>query len=178
LEQALFANDLKPFAGIEVYLSVVPDFEAVRFAEQLHSVFFAAGLVTRTVRERADRIRDGVEVEYVGGMIFPKTLEEFAAGKRSSEFNPAGKSATEVLLDHFKRNNVKAEYRSLPHRAVVDSPAMAEWRPNIPPEALLIRVGIKPMAYLADRQMEERFKDSQLPARVYGNRRSLPAPQQ
>lgn len=180
LEQHQFANDLKPFAGTTVYLSVVPDFEAVRFAEQLHSVFFGSGIITRTVRENPDRIRDGVEVQYVGGMIFPKTMEEFASGYRSFEFNPAGKAATQVLLDHFKRNSIEVQYFSLPHRAATatDTPAMDLVRPAIPLEALLIRIGIKPMTYLADRQMEERFRDSQFPARVYGNRISLPAPQQ
>jgi hypothetical protein len=49
--------------------------------------------------------------------------------------------------------------------------------PAIPLDALLIRIGLKPMTYLDDRKRDERFKDSQSPVRMYGNRQRLPPPE-
>lgn len=139
LEQARSSAALRPFAGTDVYIASVPEFEARRFAAYLKVMFEMAGWHIHELPFSED-ILDGVNVEYSSGFKQDPTDPT----KTVLNFNEKGEAAAKELIAQLQANNIEVRPMRLPYHAVV------QFRPDIPPEAIVIRVGLKPTTYFTN----------------------------
>jgi hypothetical protein len=135
-------NPLKEFPETTVYIGVIPDWEARRSANQLAILFDIARWKVQPLINDDRPYIDGVQIEYICGLSVSPT------GVVGSEFNTQGGLAAKALVAELNRQQIAAsEFRIPPnHTAGMRSP-------TIPSEALVVRVGAKPIMYFLEQQI-------------------------
>lgn len=145
LEQGRSSAALRAFAGTDVYIASVPEFEARRFSGYLRLMFEMAGWHIHELPLSED-LSDGVEIEYSAGI----KIDPRAPANTIFNFNEKGKAAAEELMAQLEANNVEVHPRWIPFRM------LAQFRDaTIPAEALIVRVGLKPTTYFTNQAVEE-----------------------
>jgi hypothetical protein len=144
LEQSAPAQALKRFAGMQVLISAVPDFESQRFAGYVFEVLKMAEWAPQWLPADPD-IMDGILVEWQGGIF----NDPDDPTKVDFQWNARGEEAALALSEEFKKQNIEARtFRFPPPRR-----GFPERRPGIPPEAITVKIGVKPAEYF----LEKRF---------------------
>lgn len=138
LEQGHSSAALKEFAGTQVFLTSVPEFESRRFLRYMALMFTMAEWKVDFLPPN-ENIMDGIEVEYVSGFVKNSNPTVF-------DFNERGKQAAETLLAELAKQKLVARSRWIPHSYA------GQIRPEIPLEALVVRVGAKPMTYFMEQK--------------------------
>jgi hypothetical protein len=142
LEQGKSSAALKPFSGIQVFIVVMPDFEARRLAGQLAIMFDLAAWKLQRPFESDSDLRDGVAVQYASGA-------DLESG-RGFEFGESQKAAAEALVAQLAASGIEAKTAWVPTRMAVRGITR---NANIPLEAIVVRVGLKPIGYFADKRL-------------------------
>jgi hypothetical protein len=145
LEQARSSTALRAFAGTDVYIASVPEFEARRFSAYLRVMFEMAGWHIHELPLSED-LGDGVEVAYSAGI---KT-DPIDPAKTIFNFNEKGEAAAKELIAQLEANNIEVRRRWIPFRMLAQVRDAA-----IPSEALVVRVGLKPNTYFTNQMIEE-----------------------
>jgi hypothetical protein len=150
LEQGAPSRALKKFAGMQVFITVAPEFESRRFAAYLQFMFSMAEWKTDWIALPEHLIRDGIEIEYLRevGYVAPDGPEKTTA------------LAAEALLEEFKKQKIDARTKSMPTHSLA-----AKRRPTeVPPDAIVVKVGAKPD--LASLRFERKMLEEQEAARA------------
>jgi hypothetical protein len=129
---------LKKFAGMQVLISSVPDFESQRFAAYLFEVFRMAEWVPQMLPSDS-HIMDGILIEWQGGVL----SEGEHPNRRivDTDWNARAGEAAQALSEEFKKQNIAARtFRFPPPRE-----GFPERRPGVPPLAISVKVGVKPV---------------------------------
>jgi hypothetical protein len=115
---------------MQVFIAVVPEYEARRFASYLQFMFSMAEWKVELLALPGQHIFDGIEIGYLFDMNLNEPLPE-------NKSEPAG----EALLEELKKQEIEARIKRLP----AHSHAAKRLRPSeVPPEAIVIKIGVKP----------------------------------
>ncbi|MFI5012694.1 MAG: hypothetical protein ACHQAY_10120 [Hyphomicrobiales bacterium] len=152
LEQVHFAEALKPYAGMHVFVVYSRDFDARRLAGQIADILRRAEWNLEPLlpgpEEEGENIQYGVEVEYVSGPSLPEK-----EAPPSLDFNKSQEAAAATLIEQFKQNRVDAQLHRIPAFAA------DWWRDNrFPLDALVIRIGKKPLTFTGQQRLDELTK--------------------
>jgi hypothetical protein len=142
LEQGSLIEKLKPFAGTQVYLEVVPDFEARRFLSYLVLVFQAANWKLEPTLIN-DMISDGITIRVVSGQVLPPPPRT-----EDRIFNTNGKLIADIIFQHLRNQNIDVKSFAISPGNAVE----AVWPSRYPKEAIRIAVGMKPNAYFLEQK--------------------------
>ncbi len=145
LEQGHSSAALKQFAGTQVLLASVPDFEARRFASQFTVMFQMAGWKYAFLPPD-ENIRDGVEVEYVAGI---RDDPNNPGGMPDFHFNDRVDQAAQALIAELKKQKIETRRMWMPPRVQDEGQRAA------PVEAIVVRVGLKPSTYFLEAKFPE-----------------------
>jgi hypothetical protein len=162
LEQLHSADALKPFAGLQVFIVAVPDFEARRLTGQMAVMFQMAGWTPKIVPPaNADDIRDGVEVQYI-----TITLPDISVGDMDAHraHNDRWQAAAHAIVEQLDKNGIGARSSFIPSRW-----ASRIWDQRFSIDAIAVRVGLKPITYFSSKRLQELIDQSPTGNAVVGN---------
>jgi hypothetical protein len=145
LQQLPAGEPLRQFAGMQVFISAVPEFEARRFAGYMFVMLQMVDWKPQWLQLDAN-IMDGVEIEFEGGLRYDPNFPGDLM-KAETNTNQLQENAAHALLDVLKKQEIEAKVQRLPFSRT-DRPR----RPGVPPDAISIRVGAKPIQYFMDQR--------------------------
>jgi hypothetical protein len=155
LEQLNSSRALSPFEGTQAFIVSIPEAEARRLAGAISVMLKMAGWKVEPIRTKDfGEVTDGVGVGHVSGIVHPDPTDRT---KIITNFNEKGVAAAKGLVEQLLTNHIEAREEWVPHQYA------AQFRGDYPLEALVIKVGLRPITYFDKKAVEE------LRARGQGN---------
>jgi hypothetical protein len=148
LQQLPAGLPLRQFAGMQVFISAVPEFEARRFAGYVFVMLQMVDWKPQWLQVDAN-IMDGVEIEFEGGLRYDPNFPGDIM-KAETHANQLQENAAQALLEVLKKQKIDAKVMRLPFSRT-EKPR----RPGVPPDAISIKVGAKPIEYFMDQRFPE-----------------------
>ncbi|MFH1342162.1 MAG: hypothetical protein ABIL01_13330 [Pseudomonadota bacterium] len=152
LSQWPAAAPLKQFPGIRVFVGAIPDFEARRLAGYV-VVLCQLGDWKSELTNLEDIWREGVEIEYEGGVRFDPQYPDDIMRALEHNANALQGQAAEALAEVLRLQKIEANVRRLPFSRT-DKPR----RPGVPSDAISVKVGAKPTRYFMDQRIPPEIK--------------------